>query len=132
MQFEGCRLEAYKCPAGVWTVGYGHTVDVKPGTVLTKHQAETVLEYDLQHFEDAVSRLAPKANGPQHSALVSFAFNCGVKALEGSTLLRCFKQGAILAAANEFLKWTHAGGKELPGLVKRRAAERALFLEVPS
>lgn len=132
MTYEGLRLKAYKCPAGVWTIGYGHTGDVKPGTVITKHQAEEILEYDLGRFEDAVARLCPKANGNQFSACVAFTFNVGIKAFENSTLLKKFLAGAPLAAADEFKRWTHAGGKELPGLVKRRAAERALFLQVPS
>lgn len=128
MDSEGCKLEAYRCPAGIWTIGYGHTGDVKRGDRITQHQAETILKYDLERFERAVSASAPKANSNQHSAMVSFAFNVGVRALGGSTLLRKFLAGDLRGAADEFSKWTHAAGKELPGLVKRRAAERALFL----
>lgn len=127
-RFEGLRLKAYRCPAGVWTIGYGHTGDVEEGMVITKHQAETILEFDLERFERAVARLAPKANHNQFSALVSFAFNVGIGALEKSILLRRFNQGFVHAAADEFRKWTRAGGKVLPGLVKRREAERQLFL----
>jgi lysozyme len=130
--YEGCKLEAYRCPAGIWTIGFGHTGDVLPGMKVTQHQADTVLEYDLERFESAVGKLCPQANANQFSALVCFAFNVGVDALKSSTLLRKFLAGDVSGAAEEFLKWTHAAGKELPGLVKRRAAERALFLTVPS
>lgn len=129
MDSEGLRLSAYLCPAGKWTIGYGHTGDVKNGDVITRHQAEVILEYDLHRFEQAVERLAPKANANQFSALVSFAFNLGVGALEKSKLLKELNAGRVLNAANEFDRWVYAGGKVLPGLVKRRAAERALFLQ---
>lgn len=132
MDAEGLRLEAYKCPAGRWTIGYGHTGDVEPGHRITQHEAEVILEYDLQHFEAAVSLLAPKATGPQFSALVCFAFNVGISALEKSGLLKQHRAGEHRLAALEFGRWTHAGGKMLPGLVKRRAAEAALYLTVPS
>lgn len=132
MEAEGCRLDAYLCPAGIPTIGYGHTGEVKLGDKITLHQAEVILEHDLLRFESAVSTAAPKANANQFSALVSFTFNVGVKAMQGSTLLRLFNQGAPNAAAAEFSKWTHAAGQVLPGLVKRRAAEAALFLTVPS
>jgi len=131
-EHEGLRLEAYKCPAGIWTIGYGHTGDVKEGDRITRHQAEAILEYDLGRYEDAVARLAPKATGPQFSALVAFVFNVGIGAFEKSTLLKEFLAGRTLNAAAEFDRWTRGGGKVLPGLVKRRAAERALFLTVPS
>lgn len=133
MQNEGLRLEAYNCPAGVCTIGYGHTGDVKPGDKITQHQAEVIFEVDLQRVEAEVSRLAPKATGPQFSALCSFVFNFGTQALAGSTLLRKLNAGQPLSAAQEFDKWVHAkvNGElvVLPGLVKRRAQEKALFLQ---
>lgn len=132
MASESLRLEAYLCPAGIPTIGYGHTGDVKMGTKITVHQAEAILEYDLERFESAVSRLAPKANANQFSACVSLAFNIGIAAFEKSTLLKELNAGRFLNAAHQFDKWVHAKGKVLPGLVKRRAAEKALFLEVPS
>jgi lysozyme len=130
--YEGCRLEAYLCPAGRWSIGYGHTGDVKPGDKVTQHQAEVILEYDLHRVEKAVGDLAPKANANQFSSLVSFAYNVGTDALRTSKLLKRFLAGGPLAAAAEFDKWTHVDGNVLPGLVRRRAAEKALFLEVPS
>lgn len=125
---EGLRLRAYKCPAGRWTIGYGHTGDVNEGDLISRHQAEVILEYDLQKFESGVSALAPKSNSNEFSALVSFAFNVGLDALRGSTLLKHHVKGLKLNAASEFGKWVHAGGVVLPGLVQRRAAERALYL----
>ncbi len=136
---ESCRLEAYKCPAGKWTIGWGHTgtgtiLDVKPGDKITQHQAESILAVDLQRFELGVGMLTrnAKPNSNQFSALVSFAFNVGLDALERSTLLKRFLEGAPNAAAAQFARWIHADGRVLPGLVKRRAAEAKLFLEVPS
>lgn len=129
---EGLRLEAYRCPAGRWTIGYGHTGDVEQGQRIAKHQAEVILEFDLTRFEQAVTKLAPKATGPQFSACVSLAFNIGIDAFAKSTLLKELNAGRIQNAAAEFMKWTYAKGHVLPGLVKRRAAERALFLEIQS
>mgnify|MGYP000169639711 CR=1 FL=1 len=126
---ETLQLTAYKCAAGKWTIGYGHTEDVKPGDKITEHQADVLLEYDLERFERAVERLAPGVNANQFSALVSFAFNVGEAALERSSLLKKIKQNAPKAAALEFDKWVYGGGKKLPGLVRRRAREAKLFLE---
>lgn len=128
-RFEGLRLEAYLCPAGVWTLGYGHTgAHVLPGSKVTEHQAEVILQSDLERFERAVERLAPGASDNEFAALVSFAFNLGEAALARSTLLKKFLAGDKPGAAGEFAKWVYAAGKVLPGLVKRREAERTLFL----
>ena len=129
---EGLRLVAYRCPAGVWTIGYGHTGDVHEGDRVTRHQAEVILEYDLTKFEQAVTRLAPKATANQFSACVSLAFNIGIEAFSKSTLLKELNAGRIQNAAEQFAFWRLAAGQVQPGLVKRRAAERALFLQVPS
>jgi lysozyme len=129
---ESCRLDAYLCPAGIPTIGYGHTGDVKLGHRITQHQADTILAYDLERFEADLTVLltgyAPVTEN-QFSALVSFAFNVGTAALGGSHLLAHVRAGEVQAAAGEFGKWVHAAGKVLPGLVARRAAERALFLQ---
>jgi lysozyme len=138
MEFESFQSDAYLCPAGIWTIGYGHTGDVKAGDRVTRHQAEAILEYDLQRFEHAIEKLVPKANGNQFSALVSLAFNIGSSALANSRLIKLFKEGGPLAAAPQFDRWVHAGKNSygaprvLPGLVRRRHAEKALFLMVPS
>lgn len=131
-EFESLRLSAYRCPAGVWTIGFGHTGDVVEGQRITRHQAEVLLEYDLGAAEDAVARLAPTANGAQASAMISLTFNIGIKAFTSSTLLKEFNGGRLKNAADQFGKWIHVAGKVLPGLVRRRAAERALFLEMPA
>lgn len=127
-RFEGLRLSAYLCPAGVWTIGYGHTGDVKQGDQITDHQADVILRHDLDRFDRKVEQLAPGANENEHSAMVSFAFNLGEAALSRSALLKKFLDGDKAGAAAEFMKWKYAAGKVLPGLVLRRAAERTLFL----
>jgi lysozyme len=97
--------------------------------VITAQQAETFLKQDLQEAESAVNQLVKVAlNENQFSALVSFVFNLGGGALGESTLLRQLNAGHYLEAANQFLRWTYAGGQQLPGLVRRREAERQLFL----
>ncbi len=127
-QAEGLRLRAYKCPAGVWTIGYGTTAGVKEGLVITKERAEELLREDVKRFEDQVMRLVKvRLTQGQFDALVSFTYNLGAANLGNSTLLRLLNAGDYKGAAAQFDRWTKAGGKELPGLVKRRAAERALF-----
>lgn len=128
MDSEGCKLTAYQCPAKKWTIGYGHTGDVKQGDAITRHQAEAILSLDLDRFEQGVSKLAPGAGANEFSALVSFAYNLGLGCLEQSSLLTYFNAGNKPAAARMFGAYVHGGGKLLPGLVKRRAAEAALFL----
>lgn len=127
--FEGLRLSAYKCNAGVWTVGFGHTgPDVSPSLRITEQQAEQLLEQDLDVFERAVSLLiqVPLAQH-EFDALVAFTFNLGARALDTSTLRRKLNAGDRLGAADQFLRWNKAGDRELPGLTRRRTAERALF-----
>lgn len=127
--FEGFVSDAYLCPAGVWTIGYGHTGDVEKGMSITQHQAEAVLTVDLERFERAVNRLVDvHLTQGQFDALVSFTFNLGEGNLAKSTLLRKLNEGDYAGAAEEFPKWKRAGGRVLPGLVKRRAAEQRLFL----
>lgn len=126
---EGLRLKAYICPAGVPTIGYGSTgPDIRMGLVWTKEQADERIVRDLAKFEASVARLCPVTTDGQFSALVSFAYNLGAGALEGSTLRRKHNAGNYAGAADEFLKWNKGGGRVLPGLVKRRAAERELYL----
>lgn len=126
--FEGLRLTAYVCPAGVLTIGYGSTgPHVKPGMTITQHQAEGLLRSDLRRFEDFVAGHGGTCTDNQFGALTSFAFNVGEGALEHSTLLNLHRQGKYGAAQLQFGKWTHGGGKVLPGLVRRRSAEAALY-----
>lgn len=129
-QFEGCKLTAYKCPAGVWTIGYGHTAGVKSGQKITQAQADTYLKSDLKKFENAVnSCVKVSINQYQFDALVSFTYNCGAGALKTSTLLKKLNKKDYAGAAKEFAKWNKANGKVLDGLTKRRAAEAQLFLK---
>lgn len=128
-RFEGCRLKAYKCPANVWTIGYGHTGNVKPNDVITQEQAEELLKRDLISFENSVSKLIKIAvTQNEFDALVSFAFNVGVGALANSTLLKLLNAGNTKGASEQFGRWVYAGNKVLEGLIKRRNAERELFM----
>ncbi|MTK53601.1 lysozyme [Paludibacter sp.] len=127
-------LTAYKCPAGVWTIGIGTTVypngqKVKPGDVATKEQAYEYLQHDLKTTEVSVdSFTTDNINQHQFDALVSFAYNVGTGALKGSTLLKKVNVNpADPTIRGEFNKWVNGGGKVLPGLVKRRAAEADLY-----
>jgi lysozyme len=127
--FEGVKLTAYLCPANVLTIGYGHTGrDVTEGLIISEARAEELLRSDLMRFEDAVAKHAGPCPQGQFDALVSFAFNLGIAAMAGSTLVRRHKAGDFAAAAAEFPRWNKGGGRVLPGLARRRAAERALYL----
>ena len=128
--YEGCRLTAYKCPAGVWTIGYGHTTGVKQGDKITQLQADTLLIADLEKFEKAVTKLVKKPiTQNEFDALVSFAFNVGIGNFEKSTLLRLINRGQFELASKQFERWIYAGGKPLTGLKKRRLAEKTLFFK---
>lgn len=131
-QYEGLRLQAYPDPGTggePWTIGVGHTGGVKPGDKITREQSDIFLRADLAHCEKAIDRLVfvPLTQG-QFDALVSFIFNVGAANFERSTLLRLLNKKNYDGAADEFLKWTRANGRVLPGLVKRRVSERKLFL----
>ncbi len=127
--FEGLKLRAYLCPAKVWTIGYGSTgPHVTAGKVITEAQANDLLQDDLDRFEKAVTRLVTvPLTQNQYDALVSFAFNVGISALERSTLLKRVNAKLFDQAKAEFAKWNRAGGRPLAGLTRRRAAEAALF-----
>ena len=137
-EFEGCQLEAYLCPAGVPTIGYGHTRSVELGQVISEAKADALLREDLVNAEAAVDRLVTAPiNENQFSALVSFVFNIGASvalggepgAFDRSTLLSLLNANAEMdIVANQLLRWNKAGDRELPGLTRRRQAERALFL----
>ena len=132
-KFEGLSLKAYPDPGtgnSPWTIGYGHTKGVKPEDVCTKEQAVEWLKEDIAIAENQLNKvLYVQLNQNQRDALLSFVFNLGIGSLQKSTLLKYLNLGKFNEAANEFLKWTKANGKELPGLVKRRAAESSLFKE---
>ncbi|MCU7281712.1 lysozyme [Pseudomonas peradeniyensis] len=127
--FEGLRLQAYQDAVGVWTIGYGTTLGVKAGMSISKEQAERMLLQDVQRFEPEVQRLVTaQLNQSQWDALISFTYNLGSANLKSSTLRRLINAGDYAGAAEQFPRWNKAGGKVLPGLVRRRAAERDLFL----
>ena len=127
-QFEGRELKAYRCSAGVWTIGYGHTNCVKEGDEISPAGAEQLLVEDLTAIATDLNRLVnvPVSEG-QYIALLSLAFNVGASAIKKSTLLFHLNHKRYDEAAAEFDKWVYAGGKVVEGLQRRRAAERALF-----
>lgn len=133
-EFEGCRLKAYQDSVGVLTIGYGWTQPVDgrkigPGMVIDQATAERLLKCGLVQYEQGVNQLVKViVTQGQFDALVSFAYNLGLRALSTSTLLRKLNAGDRQGAADEFGKWVNAGGVRLNGLVKRREAERKLFL----
>ena len=127
--YEGCRLTAYQCSAGVWTIGWGHTgkVDGKAvckGMTITQAKADALLVSDLVVYENHVNALKRKFNQNEFDAMVSFTYNCGQGSLQTLCKNRSSKQ-----IAEALLKYNKAGGKELAGLTKRRKAERELFLK---
>jgi GH24 family phage-related lysozyme (muramidase) len=143
--FEGCHNSPYRCPAGLWTIGYGHVLYPEQARLKTPERAsyplkpehdrvwdadeiDSLLEKDLLRHSVGVRRLCPAAVDRQLDALVSFSYNCGLGSLQSSTLRMKFNRGDYSGAADEFLKWNKAGGKVLRGLERRREAERALFL----
>jgi lysozyme len=132
--FEGLRLDAYRCPAGVPTIGWGATTDmqgraIRMGMKWTREQADERFAKHLATFEGEVRNTlngAATTQG-QFDALVSFAYNLGPAALAGSTLMRLHKAGKFAEAAEQFQRWNKAGGRVLAGLTRRRAAEAKLY-----
>jgi lysozyme len=144
---EGVRVKPYRCPARLWTVGVGHVIDAAHIKVpfdqrlelaipagwdrtFTMEEVDAILAKDLEGFERGVARLCPAAVDRQGhlDALVSFSFNVGLGNLQRSSIRMKYNRGDYAGAADGFLDWTKAAGKVLPGLVKRRNDERALFL----
>lgn len=130
--FEKLELKAYPDPGTggkPWTIGWGHTKGVKPGDQITQAQAEAFLREDLAVFEAAVnSAIKRPMTQSQFDAMVSLAFNIGGANFASSTLVKKFNAGDVQGAAAQFPRWKNANGKEMKGLVRRRAAERELFL----
>jgi lysozyme len=154
-RFEGCRNKPYLCPANIWTIGYGHVLyqnqirlpmvrkegytglirseyplNPEDSRVWSKEEINSLFATDIAGFESGVLRLIPNSAGSQgrFDALVSFAFNAGLGNLQRSTIRMKANREDWEGAAEAFMAWTKGGGKELPGLVKRRLAEKALFL----
>lgn len=126
-KFEGLRLKAYKCPAGVYTIGYGHTENVLADSEISELMADQILRKDLKNFEQAINNLDLPLLQCEFDALVSFAFNVGIGNFNKSTLKKLLLQKKFFYAAKEFDKWVFAGGKKLPGLQNRRNTERKIF-----
>lgn len=128
-RWEGLRLTSYLCPAHVWTIGYGHTVSARKGQTITEAQANDLLKEDLTKFERGVSNLINvPLDDNQFAALVSWAFNVGLGAVERSTLRRKLNAGDYESVPSELRRWNKAGGKVLQGLVNRREDEIKLWL----
>jgi lysozyme len=127
--FEGLCLTAYRDTGGIWTIGYGHTgPGVHSGMTITTGQAETLFAADVARAATAVNHLVTATiNQNQFDALVDFTFNLGPTTLAKSTLLRNLNAGDIVAAASQFERWDHVRGTVVPGLLRRRRAEAALF-----
>lgn len=143
---EGVRFRPYRCPALLWTTAVGHVIDPRHIGVkleerknlpipdgwdrtLSMDEVNQILAQDLARFEAGVLRLCPNGLTPgRFGALVSFAFNVGLGNLQRSTIRMKHNRGEFGEAAESFMAWTKAGGKELPGLVKRRKDERNLYL----
>jgi len=127
--FESCKLEAYQDGNGIWTIGWGHVAGVQPGDTCTQAQADTWFFQDTHAACNTVMRLVDVAvNQNQFDALVSLCFNIGGGHFCSSTLLKVLNAGNFMAAADQFLVWDIVGGQQSPGLARRRAAERALFV----
>ena len=126
--FEGCELEAYKCPAGVWTIGYGHIKGVSEGMSITQEQAEQMLLDELKEYENYINELVVvDLSQNQFDALVSWVYNLGPANLKSSTLLKVLNSGDYAGVPDQIERWNKAGGKVLEGLIRRRQAESSLF-----
>jgi lysozyme len=137
-KFEGLRLEAYQCPAGVWTIGWGSTgPGIREGLVISENTAHAMITGHVREIGISLSDMLGRAgllhygsglSQNQFDALTSFVYNIGIGAFKKSTMYGLLRDKLYNEAAREFDRWVHAGGKELPGLVSRRAAEKELFL----
>ena len=126
--FEGCELTAYKCPAGVWTIGYGHTKDVVEGMTISKEEAEQMLVDELHEYENYINEYVNVAlSQNQFDALVSWVYNLGPANLKASTMLKVLNSGKYEDVPAQIKRWNKAGGKVLEGLIRRREAEACLF-----
>ncbi len=127
-QFEGLKLRAYKCPGGVWTVGYGHTSGVREGMTVTPSEADELLAEDVEQCEKQINSLNLSLNQNQFDALISFLFNVGFGNFSKSTLLMKVKINPYdNSIADEFARWVYSKGKKLSGLQRRRTSEIKLY-----
>ncbi len=127
-KFEGCELEAYKCAAGVLTIGYGSTKDVKQGDTLTQEEADALLLHEMNEYEGYVKdSVTVDLDQNQFDALVSWVFNLGPSNLKASTMLKVLNNKEFEEVPSQIKRWNKAGGKVLQGLIRRREAEALLF-----
>jgi lysozyme len=127
-KFEGCELEAYRCPAGVWTIGYGHTKGVQQGDVWSQANADEMLDIELEEYEGYINDLVNvELKQHQFDALVAWVYNLGVGNLISSTLLVKLNAGLYEDVPHEIKRWNKANGEILEGLVRRRLAESLLW-----
>lgn len=128
-EFEGCVLKAYKCPAGVWTIGYGTTQGVKPNMVITQAQAETFLKRDIKPVERFLNSMGINYTQGQFDALTSWIYNLGIGAFKSSTMYKYIvARRKDVEIADQMVRWVNSGGKPLLGLKRRRVAEANMFL----
>ena len=127
-KFEGCELEAYQDSVGVWTIGYGHTKDVKQGDKINQDEAENLLEEEMPEYEGYINDMVEVSlEQCQFDALVSWVYNLGPTNLSSSTLLKVLNEGEYDEVPFQIKRWNKAGGKVLEGLTRRREAEALLF-----
>tara|TARA_B110000285_G_scaffold197204_1_gene228696 strand:- start:2708 stop:3151 length:444 start_codon:yes stop_codon:yes gene_type:complete len=127
-KFEGCELEAYKCAAGVWTIGYGSTKGVKEGDTLTEEETDNLLLHEMDEYEGYVlESVEMPLSQHQFDAIVSWTFNLGPSNLKASTMLKVLNKGNYEDVPAQIKRWNKAGGKVLEGLIRRREAEALLF-----
>jgi len=127
-KFEGCELEAYLCPAGVWTIGYGHTKDVKEGDKINKEEADYLLQEEMIEYESYINDFVEvPLEQNQFDALCSWVYNLGPTNLKNSTMLRVLNEEKYADVPQEIKRWNKAGGEVLDGLIKRREAEAKMF-----
>jgi lysozyme len=128
-KFEGCELEAYLCPAGVWTIGYGHTKDVKEGDKINKEEADYLLQEEMIEYESYINDFVEvPLNQNQFDALCSWVYNLGPTNLKNSTMLKVLNEEKYVDVPQEIKRWNKAGGEVLDGLIKRREAEAKMFV----
>ena len=127
-KFEGCKLEAYRCAAGVWTIGYGTIKNVERGQTITQQEADEMFNHEMKEYETYVNTaVTVPLSQNQFDALVSWVFNLGNGNLQASTMLKVINSGDHAGVPAQIKRWNKAGGKVLDGLIRRREAEALLY-----
>ena len=127
-KYEGCELKAYRCPANVLTIGYGHIKDVKEGDQITKEEANYMLQEEIIEYEGYVNDMVDvELNQSQYDSLCAWVYNLGPTNFQSSTLLKVLNEGKYNEIPQQIKRWNKAGGEVLDGLIRRREAEALLF-----